>query len=70
MRSLARSPRRGAFTLIELLVVISIIAVLIALLLPAGEYQLQQYLNVSIDSMKDSGKLEELTSHWLGTTSK
>ena len=35
MRSLARSPRRGAFTLIELLVVIAIIAVLIALLLPA-----------------------------------
>ncbi len=35
MKSLVRSPRRGAFTLIELLVVIAIIAVLIALLLPA-----------------------------------
>jgi len=36
-----------------------------ALMLPAGEYQLQQYLNVSLQTLKDSGKLEELTSHWL-----
>src|SRR4051812_7427774 len=31
------SPRRNAFTLIELLVVIAIIAILIALLVPAGQ---------------------------------
>jgi ABC-type amino acid transport substrate-binding protein len=36
-----------------------------ALMLPAGEYQLQQYLNISIQALKDSGKLDEITSHWL-----
>jgi ABC-type amino acid transport substrate-binding protein len=36
-----------------------------ALMLPAGEYQLQQYLNISLQALKDSGKLEEITSHWL-----
>ena len=35
-----------------------------ALMLPAGEYQLQQYLNISLQALKDSGKLEEMTSHW------
>ena len=39
-----------------------------ALMIPAGEYHLQQYLNVSLEALKDSGKLEEITSHWLGTT--
>lgn len=41
-----------------------------ALMLPPGEYQMQQYLNVSLATLKDSGKLEELTIQWLGKTSK
>lgn len=41
-----------------------------ALMIPAGEYQLQQYLNVSLAALKDSGKLDELINHWLGPTSK
>jgi ABC-type amino acid transport substrate-binding protein len=36
-----------------------------ALMIPAGEYQLQQYLDISLQSLKDSGKLEELTTQWL-----
>ena len=36
-----------------------------ALMIPAGEYQLQQYLDISLQSLRDSGKLEEITNHWL-----
>ena len=36
-----------------------------ALMLPAGEYQLQQYLNISLQALRDSGKLDEITSRWL-----
>lgn len=36
-----------------------------ALMMPAGEYQLQQYLNISLQTLKDSGKLEEITGRWL-----
>jgi ABC-type amino acid transport substrate-binding protein len=36
-----------------------------ALMIPAGEYQLQQYLDISLQTLKDSGKLEEITNHWL-----
>lgn len=35
-----------------------------ALMLPAGEYQLQQYLNISIQSLKDSGKFDEISNRW------
>jgi ABC-type amino acid transport substrate-binding protein len=34
-------------------------------MLPAGEYQLQQYLNVCLQALGDSGKLQEITSRWL-----
>jgi hypothetical protein len=34
-------------------------------MIPAGEYQLQQYLDISLQTLKDSGKLEEITNHWL-----
>jgi ABC-type amino acid transport substrate-binding protein len=36
-----------------------------ALMLPAGEYQLQQYLNVCLQALSDSGKLKEITDRWL-----
>ena len=36
-----------------------------ALMLPAGEYQLQQYLNISLQALRDSGKLDEIISRWL-----
>jgi ABC-type amino acid transport substrate-binding protein len=36
-----------------------------ALMIPAGEYQFQQYLNVSLQSLKDSGKLDEIIGRWL-----
>lgn len=35
-----------------------------ALMLPAGEYHLQQYLNITLQTLKDSGKLEEITNKW------
>jgi ABC-type amino acid transport substrate-binding protein len=36
-----------------------------ALMVPAGEYQLQQYLNVCLQALSDSGKLQEITGRWL-----
>jgi ABC-type amino acid transport substrate-binding protein len=39
-----------------------------ALMIPAGEYHLRQYLNICLETLKDSGKLGEIISHWLGTT--
>ena len=35
-----------------------------ALMLPVGEYQFQQYLNISLDVLRDSGKLEDITRRW------
>lgn len=35
-----------------------------AIMIPAREYQLQQYLNISLQTLKDSGKLEEITTRW------
>jgi ABC-type amino acid transport substrate-binding protein len=36
-----------------------------ALMVPAGEYQFQQYLNICLQALTDSGKLQEITSRWL-----
>jgi ABC-type amino acid transport substrate-binding protein len=36
-----------------------------ALMIPPGEYQFQQYLDVAIQSLKDSGKLDEIIGHWI-----
>ena len=36
-----------------------------ALMIPAGEYQLQQYLNVCLQALGDSGKLQEIIGRWL-----
>jgi ABC-type amino acid transport substrate-binding protein len=36
-----------------------------ALMMPSGEYQLQQYLNVCLQSLTDSGKLKEIMDRWL-----
>lgn len=35
-----------------------------AMMIPMGEYQLQQYLDISLRTLKDSGKLEEITGRW------
>jgi ABC-type amino acid transport substrate-binding protein len=36
-----------------------------ALMMPAGEYQMQQYVNVCLQSLTDSGKLQEIINRWL-----
>jgi len=35
-----------------------------AIMLPAGEYQLQQYINIVLQTLRDSGKLDEITNKW------
>jgi len=35
-----------------------------AIMIPAGEYQLQQYINIVLQTLKDSGKLDEITNKW------
>jgi polar amino acid transport system substrate-binding protein len=36
-----------------------------ALMLPPGEYHLQLYVNVCLQALTDSGKLQEITGRWL-----
>jgi ABC-type amino acid transport substrate-binding protein len=36
-----------------------------ALMIPPGEYQFQQYLDIALQSLKDSGKLDEIIGRWI-----
>jgi ABC-type amino acid transport substrate-binding protein len=35
-----------------------------AFMIPPYEYRFQQYLDASLLTMKNSGKLEEIATHW------
>jgi len=61
MRNITRQNRKGGFTIVELLVVVSIIALLIALLLPAVQKGRDKALvSQSVANLKNLGTANEL----------